>query len=112
MGDDQSPQTVSQVRDNGIRCAVLCAFLLIFILGIFYQTTFSMVSTWIRSETYTHGFLILPITIWLIWRKRKVLSFYQPEASFLALIPLSLTGVIWMLGNLVDVLVVQQLALV
>ena len=112
MGDDQSPQTVSQVRDNGIRFAVLCAFLLIFILGIFYQTTFSMVSTWIRSETYTHGFLILPITIWLIWRKRKVLSCYQPEADYIALIPLSLAGVIWMLGNLVDVLVVQQLALV
>jgi exosortase A len=112
MSDDQSPQIVSQVRDNGIRFAVSFAFLLILILGIFYQTTFSMVSTWVRSETYTHGFLILPITIWLIWRKRKVLSCYPPEASYIALIPLSLAGVVWMLGNLVDVLVVQQLALV
>ena len=118
MGDDQSPQKVSQERDmrnekeSGIRFAILSVFLLIFILGIFYQTTFSMVSTWIRSETYTHGFLILPITIWLIWRKRKVLSYCQPESTFLALIPLSLVGVIWMLGSLVDVLVVQQLALV
>ena len=112
MSDDQSPQIVSQVRDNGIRFAVSFAFLLILILGIFYQTTFSMVSTWIRSETYTHGFLILPITIWLIWRKRKVLACYQLEANYIALIPLSLAGVVWMLGNLVDVLVVQQLALV
>lgn len=118
MGDDQSPHIVSQVRDmsqekeSGISFAVLSVFLLIFILGVFYQTTFSMVSTWIRSETYTHGFLILPIAIWLIWRKRKVLSYCQPEATFLALIPLSLAGVIWMLGNLVDVLVVQQLALI
>lgn len=112
MGDDQSPQIVSQVRDNGIRFAVLCAFLLIFIVSIFYQTTFSMVSTWIRSETYTHGFLILPITFWLIWRRREVLSCYQLKANYIALIPLSLAGVVWMLGNLVDVLVVQQLALV
>ena len=118
MGDDQSTQSVSQVRDmstakdSGISFAVLSVFLLIFILGVFYQTTFSMVSTWLRSETYTHGFLILPITIWLIWRKRQVLSFCQPKAAFLALIPLAFAGVLWMLGNLVDVLVVQQLAFI
>ena len=124
MGDNQSPQKVSQERDMSqergnpqekervISFAVLSIFLSIFILGVFYQTTLSMVSTWIRSETYTHGFLILPIVIWLVWRKRKVLSYCQLEANFLALIPLSLAGVMWMLGNLVDVLVVQQLALI
>ena len=124
MGDNQSPQKVSQERDMSqergnpqekervISFAVLSIFLSIFILGVFYQTTLSMVSTWTRSETYTHGFLILPIVIWLVWRKRKVLSYCQLEANFLALIPLSLAGVMWMLGNLVDVLVVQQLALI
>jgi exosortase A len=112
MGDEQSTQAQPQVGGAGATFTFLCLLLLIFILGVFYQTTSSMVSTWIQSETYTHGFLILPIVIWLIWRKRSVLSTYPPRPSYPALIPLFLAGLLWMLGHLVDVLVVQQLALV
>jgi len=112
MYDGQSSQVSQQVRVNGMTFSVVSISLLLSILGIFYQTTFSMVSTWVRSETYTHGFLILPIVIWLIWQKRELLSHYPPTPNYIALIPLSIAGMVWMLGYLVDVLVVQQLALV
>ena len=115
--DEQSPDIRPQPAEaremgKGATFTLLCVFLLVFILGIFYQTTFSMVSTWFRAETYTHGILILPIVVWLMWRKRYVLSQYQTQPSYVALIPLSMAGLLWMLGYLVDVLVVQQLALV
>ena len=111
---EEVPQAedIPPVRGNGALFAVLSIFILVSILGLFYQTTFSMVSTWIRSETYTHGFLILPIVIWLIWRKKVLVSRYSPKPNFLALIPLSIAGILWMLGYLVDVLVVQQITLV
>lgn len=112
MYDGQSSQVSQQVRVKGMTFTVISIFLLLSILGIFYQTTSSMVSTWIRSETYTHGFLILPIVVWLIWQKRELLSHYPPTPNYIALIPLSIAGMVWMLGYLVDVLVVQQLALV
>jgi exosortase A len=112
MYDGQSSQVSQQVGVKGMTFSVISIFLLLSILGIFYQTTSSMVSTWIRSETYTHGFLILPIVIWLVWQKRELLSHYPPAPSYIALIPLSIAGMVWMLGYLVDVLVVQQLALV
>ena len=38
------------------------------LLGVFHETFQSMVSIWWRSETFAHGFLIFPISIWLIWR--------------------------------------------
>jgi len=114
LQEEEIPQVeeIPPARGNGVLLTVLSIFLLVSILGVFYQTTFSMVSTWIRAETYTHGFLILPIVIWLIWRKKALVSRYSPKPNFLALIPLSMAGVLWMLGHLVDVLVVQQIALV
>lgn len=112
MGDEQSPLAQPKAGGVGATFTFLCLLLLVFILGVFNQTTSSMVSTWIQSETYTHGFLILPIVIWLIWRKKSVLSEYPLRPCYLALIPLAMAGLLWMLGNLVDVLVVQQLALV
>ncbi len=32
-----------------------------------------MVAIWLRSDTFAHGFLILPICLWLVWRKRDEL---------------------------------------
>lgn len=86
--------------------------LLVVFFGLFYETTWTMVSTWYEAETYTHGFLILPIVAWLIWRRRTVLQNLRPTPQFLALIPLAAAGFLWMLGSLVDVQVVQQFALI
>jgi exosortase A len=89
---------------------------LFFYLGVviaaFYGTAKSMVMTWIELETYNHGFLIIPITLWLIWRQKSRLELLHPKADFLALLPLVASGFLWLLGTLVDVLVVQQFALV
>lgn len=71
-----------------------------------------MVSIWLRSDTFAHGFLILPISLWLIWTRRNLLVHVRPEPAFwvaLLVIPL---GVVWLLAWLVDVAVIQQLALV
>ena len=46
-------------------------FFAVALLLVFYQTTWSIVSIWLRSETFTHGFLILPIALWLVWDKRQ-----------------------------------------
>ena len=50
------------------------AALALALLAAYYPTVASMVSIWWRSETFTHGFLILPITLFLVWRKRHELA--------------------------------------
>lgn len=82
------------------------------LLGLYHQTVTSMVTIWLRSDTFAHGFLILPISLWLIWRRRDELGRLQPRpapaVALLALLP----ALAWFVAWLVDVLVVQQLALV
>ena len=79
---------------------------------VFYQTVESMVAIWWRSETFTHGFLIAPIVIWLIWEKRQELARLVPRPQNIALLPLLLFGFFWLFGQVMDAAVVQQIALI
>ncbi len=79
---------------------------------IFLDTLFQMIQTWNGDDTYTHGFFILPIAIWLIWQKRNALTILpiNPEPKTLILLaPLSLG---WIIANTVDVQIVQQFIMI
>ena len=78
----------------------------------FYPTFMSMVNIWVRSETFTHAFLIAPISIWLVWEKREALLTHIPKCSVLGLLALYASGFLWLLGMAVDAAVVQQFSVV
>jgi len=71
-----------------------------------------MVAIWERSETFAHGFAIVPISAWLIWRRRHAVAALDLRPGFLALPLLALAGFGWLLGQLAGAGVVQQYALV
>lgn len=82
------------------------------IFFIFYEATESIVSTWIRSETYAHGFLIFPFSFYMIWKKRATLYDLAHYPEFKWLIVLGILGFGWLLAFLSSVLVVKQFALI
>lgn len=82
------------------------------LLLLFYQTTSSMVAIWHRSETFAHGFLIFPISAFLIWSRRKEIALLTPQPDLRGLPVLLLFGFGWLLAYLARVQVVQQYALV
>ena len=77
---------------------------------VYFSTIESMVAIWNRSATYTHCFLILPISLWLIWGRRRELLSAIDGPSYVAFFPLAGFGGVWLAAYLVDVLVVQQFA--
>lgn len=82
------------------------------LLYLYQSTVASMVAIWWRSETFAHGFLILPISLYLVWTKRQALERMRPRPSWLGVAALLLGAAGWLLAHLVDVQVVEQLALV
>lgn len=93
----------------------LLALLTLYCLSValvFHETLGSMVATWLRSQTFTHGFMILPISLWLAWRKRDHFGGLTVRPEPRALLLVLGAALVWLLANLVDVLVVQQLAFV
>ena len=56
----------------------LVLFSIIFIPVIFYNTTFTMMHIWMVNETFTHGFLVFPLALWLIWQKKSKILLIKP----------------------------------
>lgn len=86
--------------------------MLVAIVSMYWETATGMVSIWYRSDTFAHGFIVLPIVLWLVWRKRAELHHLVPRPNFLMLVLLAGLGMMWLLGDLVAINSVTQLALV
>ena len=78
--------------------------------GLYFETAAAMVRIWIRSETFTHAFLVPPITLWLIWEKRHVLAKQQPRPTLWLALPLAGLAFAWLLGEMAAVNAITQLA--
>jgi exosortase A len=91
----------------------LLVFSLILIVPLIYlNSTISMVDIWMVNETFTHGFLVFPLSLWLIWKKNDQLNLYQanPEPRvFTLLIPAILC---WVIASAVDVQIIQQFSMI
>ena len=92
--------------------AVLVASAFFWLLAWYGDTLESMVTTWYRTETFAHGFLIVPISAWMVWRRRHAIRRINPTPNFWMLLPLVMVGFVWLLGHLASVVVVQQYCLV
>ena len=98
---------------NGRSVAALITLLVIaVILGIYHTTVESMVAIWNRSDTYAHGYLILPFSVYMIWKKRAMLSTIQYRPDYMPLSVLVGLGAGWLLASAASVVVVEQYALV
>lgn len=100
--------TVSRWRTTAIASVLLFAIL----LALFWPTAQGMAYIWYNFETYTHGFLILPISLWLVWQKRRHLAAFTPQPTPAFLLLVAGCAVAWVLARLTGVLVIEQAAFV
>lgn len=86
--------------------------ILIGIVLLYLPAFKQMAAVWTSSEDFSHGWLIAPISIWLIWRNRHVwmpLPFRPSPYGFVLII---LFGTIWVIGSLVGANVLKSFAAV
>lgn len=82
------------------------------ILALYWQTALSIGLIWWRSETFAHGFLIVPIALWLVWMKRRSIARLAPARDFLGFALLAAAAAAWLAAAAAHVQVVQQFAMV
>ena len=78
----------------------------------FFDTIASLVKIWNESETFAHGYLILPISLYIIWENRERLYDKKFETFPFAAVLIFGAGGVWWLARVIDVQVVQQFAFV
>jgi exosortase A len=98
---------------SGWRAALpLLAVAIAAIVALYWSTAQSIVAIWDRSETFAHGFLIVPIVLYLLWTRRKLIAQRAPGADWLGATLLAVAGMAWLVANAGKVQVVQQFAFV
>jgi exosortase A len=121
MMTDTTPRTVTPSSINSQTgqpelqwrfMAILTLAVITTILVIYQKTVLSTAATWLRSETFTHGFFIFPISACLIWMKRKTLAEIAPCPDYRGLLTMTVVGLGWLLAEAGSVQVVAQLCLV
>lgn len=110
--DRQAIPSIGAVPSHWRRPFAMVVAAVLLLLAVFHESYWSMVETWARSETFAHGFLIVPIVLFLIWRQRNALADVVPRPFPLAGVVLAGLGVVWLLGELVDVVSVRQFSVV
>lgn len=87
------------------------ALLVAWIVACYWSTAVGMVSTWARSETFAHGFIVPPLALWLAWRQRDALARMTPRPQWAAIGAIALAGCAWLLGRLAEVNALAQFAM-
>ncbi len=82
------------------------------VLFWYWDTATAMVAIWARSDTYAHAFIVPPISLWLIWRKRKDLALLAPKPTPWFILPIGATTFFWLMGELTAVNALTQFTLV
>ena len=97
---------VRPVQKWHLALALLAAMVALF--GLYFSTAKSFVTIWNSSETFAHGYVILPISLWLIWRRRANFDTLPARPYWPALALLLLLGAGWLLARMGEVQVVMQ----
>lgn len=88
-------------------------FLFFAAFGLLWPTTASLIAAWedVELNTYTHGYLIVAISLWLLWRQRAQLASISIEPFLLACVPLAGGSLLWLVAVRSGMQSVHQLLL-
>ncbi len=107
----KAPPACNTARNRRLALALVLSSIF-WLFAWYFETLRVMIGIWERSETFTHGFIIAPISAWLIWKRRHELATLDLRPNLLVLPLLALAGFVWLLGEFASVGVVQQFAVV
>lgn len=80
---------------------------------LYWQTSVEIADFWqdTARRRYTHGWAVLAVTVWLVWRDRHRLAATPLEASRLGWVALALGSIAWLVGYQVGLLALSTLVL-
>ena len=104
------PAAPAEKRSLGV--AMTTALIVFGVLALYWKTTLSMVAIWERSETFAHGFVVVPIFCYLLWRQREAIAAIEARPCWPALSGVAAMGFVWLVGDLVSAASVSQMAMI
>jgi exosortase A len=92
-----------------IMLSLLLGFLVLYRDTVLH--VFSVWNQWADGEYYAHGYLVLLISLYMVWRERSALVREVPCPFLPALFPVIVFSLIWLLASKAGILLVQTAVL-
>ena len=103
---------ITSVEHNDRQAAVLTFSLVsVAVVLLYLDTISSIVSTW-QTDAYSHGFVIIPVSVFLVWRKRLVLAQIPISRSSRGVAAVAGLSVLWWISDSLGVQLVSQFSVV
>lgn len=80
--------------------------------AVFSGAWAAMLHVWSTSETFAHGYIVLPCTAWMLWQRRSDWRNLAPRLWWPGYLALAGCGFAWLVGHLAGVNSVEQIAAV
>jgi exosortase A len=80
-------------------------------VAVYWDTMSTMAAQW-STDAYRHGYMIAPVSIFLLWRGRTEFASIPMEGSFFGLALLLALVLAWIVAESTSVQIVEQLAVV
>ncbi len=109
-GRDRAPGIPSVMRPDWILAIGLFIAAIIASGMLFVETWRILLGTWINIGTYNYGLIVPFISLYLVLRMRKQLVRLTPKPSLWGPLAIVIISLLWAIGNLSGVLVIQQFA--
>ncbi|WP_372683009.1 VPLPA-CTERM-specific exosortase XrtD [Desulfosarcina sp.] len=74
--------------------------LLAMVIVIFWDTLSGLYQQWMNNDDYSHGLLILPVSLFLIWEKRKAILELTPRMDWRGLLVMAAAVGLFTVGEL------------
>ena len=82
------------------------------IVLLLWSTFVDMWRVWGASGTFTHGYVVFPISLYLLWRRRQRWLDLPLEPHWTGVVAVAAMAVLWFIGSLLHVNVIMQFAAV
>jgi len=107
-----SSEQVNNLGDKvtSTRFLVSLALLLLAWALVYQDALIGMEAIWSRSDTFAHGYFILPISLWLLWRDKANLLSSTVQATWLPLPLLAISLFVGLFAYAADIDVLGQLS--
>ncbi len=98
-----------KIGGRAIYGTVLCIAILL-VVGLHRDTFQSIVEKWLGDSSFSHGLLVVPISLWLCWTQRALLRATAWRTDWAGVLALLVLGAAWFVARATGVLVVEQFA--
>jgi len=101
-----------QTRFPGFIRASLAGLVVAAFIAVYFPAWKNLVLTWSSQDEYSHGFLIVPLALYIAWQKKDKLAVIQPKPSNWGLGVVIVSLLCYLVAQFGEILTLSSLCLV